>query len=60
MGLVQGFHDWMSQGPFQAPQYLCYDAYALGIYRTVRKAVDDWLEAKAAAEENVERFLAVK
>ena len=60
VGVVQGFHDWMFQGPFSEPQYLCYDAYALNIYRNVWKAVDEWLEAKAAADIPVERFLQVK
>ena len=40
--------------------HLCYDPYALSMYRNVRKAVDDWLEAKAAINEPVEEFLAVK
>ena len=60
MGMMQGFHDWMFQGHFSKPQHLCYDPYALSIFRVVRRAVDDWLEAKAATDAPVERFLAVK
>ena len=60
MGVVQGLHDWMFKGPFAEPQYLCYDTYALGLYRTVRRAVDDWIDAKAAAPDPVERFFLVK
>ena len=43
------------------PQYLCFDSWALGIFRIVRKAVDDWIDAKAATDhDRVERFLAVQ
>ena len=60
MGVVQGLHDWMFKGPFAEPQYLCYDTYALNLFRTIRRAVDDWIEAKAAASDPVERFFLVK
>ena len=60
MGLMQTFHDWMFQGPFASPQYLCYDEWSLNMYRVVNRAVDDWIDKHAATDKPVERYLQVK
>ena len=60
MGLWQGCHDFMFRGPARKPAYINLDPFALSIFRTVRRATDDWLESKAADQEEVDKYLVAK
>ena len=59
-GLWQGLHDHMFQGPYKTPAYLHYDEIALGLYRTISRAAEDWLDKKQDQRIAVDRFFQVK
>ena len=58
MGLWQRVHDDQLAGPFLHPVYLHLDPYALGGFRTTKRAIADWLEANR--DDGVDAYLVVK
>ena len=59
-GLLQGLHSFMLSGPTRHEVLLYPDAYARNVWKHVRRAISEWLEAQAAEDEPVNRFLVVK
>ena len=57
-GLWQRVHDDQFRGPYQTPVHLHLDVYALAAFRTVRRAVTDWLETKGRS--GINRYFKVK
>ena len=46
-------------GPHAEPVYLQYDDYARALYRTINRAANDWLDAKADQSVQVDKYPAV-
>ena len=59
-GLLQGLHSFMLSGPTRHEVLLYPDAYARNVWKHVCRAISEWLEAQAAEDEPVNRFLVVK
>lgn len=60
MGFYQYLHDCMFSHPYVVASYLHLDGQALTLFRTVLRAVSDWLEAKESEGVKVSRWFAIK
>ena len=50
----------MTTKPFLAPMHLFLDKYTLPLFRTVKRALDDWVSHKKENHEALDHYLEVK
>ena len=59
-GLWQLAHDEQFKGPFRNQDHLSFDAFTRPMFKTVQRAVDDWLADQEEADKPVDKSFAAK